>query len=50
MEIFTGIALRAQPVCTPWDSSEKIFRFALHSSRHAGCSHEERATDSHTIL
>ena len=39
-----------QSACTSQDNSEKIFfRFALHSSRYADCSHEERATDSHTV-
>ncbi len=49
MGIFTGIALQAQPAGTSRDSSEKSFRFALHSSRYADCSHEERAIDSHTM-
>ena len=49
MGIFTGIALQAQPAGTSRDSSEKSFRFALHSLRYAGCFHEERATDSHPV-
>ena len=46
---FYWYSLQVQPACTSRDSSEKSFRFALHSSRYAGCFHEETATDSHPV-